>query len=583
MNSVGQQHQSQSQRLALQELGCHIASFLAPEDIFACCLVSKQWYQDWNPLYWKDVIRKVPKDLSRHGHLIRNLDLSFSQPSDKLARVREHSLNLRSLKLTGYGFTRSNFEEEVLGIRSAPTAEAEVTEEGLQDLENPFILNPGHRNAYLSNTLHSLELSVPPEVCSVLLSRLAQARRAGLLQGLRSFKGRQAIVYYTCIEVDYPESCTQEISNILAFLDTFPELTSFSLLNLNIVRDTGEITAKPICIGREYVNITKLEICPNSLQEFEVLATKMPNVVELLLQPKESNLIPVIQQHFSNLTSLSFYMDDHEYSYDLVDDYDIASQRDIYKDWIQLFSELPNLEKFKTRMIFMPQLVLESLARSCPKLKSFKAVEQFTSLLGVQFMLRCCTALKDLHVSMVCPDDFFIDNHQPWKAPLENLHLAEVSLKYSEGVDMFRKRIRHWTRLKSLRIGHAFSMSIKSLLDSEDCRAVSEETRSFLPWTEELYDKEDGSNRSRNRDSIDLIYSVSNAKGSRSGCAAPAVVAPHYPCLEELILECVPKVSPEGIYWRMVDIMPRLRSLQLDITLSEKDILKMRGCTVPIT
>jgi len=607
MESPKRSHPNQAQQLvlSLQELRQLIASLLSSKDHLACCQVSRQWHQDWSPFYWKDVIRRIPKDFSRYGHLIRNLDLRFdSYLADTLTGIRTHCLGLRSLKLVGRACTQLEFDVGVLGIHSAPLSSPiapkakQGTDEAVsQDpMNNPFHATLG-RNGFLSNSLHSLNLAMPPKICDVILPRLTQARRAGLLQDLRSFCMGQMIIFYTCIEVEPTLPCTLKISTVLEFLDAFPELISFSTTDITIVDDTEADISKLMisppsidqapsaqhCQAQARPNIVKLHVSPATPQGFKLLATKMPNVVDLALQPRGSgNLLPLILQYYPTLTSLALYMDYHNGAYDRVDESDLESLKDKYKDWIQLFQGLPNLEHLKSRLVGLPYVVLKTITQSCPKLKSFSAIEQTTSIRGVQYLLRHSTTLKVLILSENCDTSFFSDDGQPWKAPLETLHLEDVTLTEDQGQDTFRNRIRQLTRLRSLKVGYAGRMSIRSILDPDDCRLADAEKRPLPPKAGENaegWKAIDGVTHSSNDDSTSRnnIASASTKDGDIGGLIdgdmAPVV---HYPCLEELKLSYFPKVSTQGAYWRVVDTMPRLRSLKLDKKLNEDDILEMR-------
>lgn len=591
MKSAGQPCQSHAQRqvLSLQELRQHIAPFLGLSDLLACCQVSKQWHQDWNPFLWKNVNKKVPQDFSRYGHLVKNLHLRMSSypvtSGGVAASIRDSCLNMRSVSLTHYGWTLPQFENGVLGIPSAsplslPAAKQDMSIEAVRQVQVNSFYSPPERNGFLSNSLHSLSLCMPPLVCDVILPRLTQARMAGSLQGLRSFTMYQAILYYTCIDVEVTPPCILKISTVFEFLDTFPELTSFSTADISIMNDTYQaVQSQQI---REHVYIVKLDISPATDREFELLATKIPHVVDLSIRPRgSSNLLPIIQQHYPGLTSFACRTRDHIDACIIVDDNNLETQKNKFKDWVQLLRGLSNLERF-TACAVLPFIVLESLALFCPKLEFFKANDEFVSLRGVRFMLQHSTALKHLVIPETAwQADFFKDDGLPWKAPLETLHVDHVGLHNDgESEDSFRNRIRQLTRLRSLRIAYAGTMTARSFLDEDDLRSAAAEKRYFVPKvkeTEEWSDDDDddwNDSVSNCRTWIDSVNIVGDTDESESG---DFTLIPHYPCLEELTLRYFPKVSVEGTHWRMMDIMPRLRSLRMDKTFRKMDILKMRG------
>ncbi|KAG0239041.1 hypothetical protein BGX31_003059 [Mortierella sp. GBA43] len=595
---------AQQQALSLREIREPVAVFLGQEDILACCQVSKQWHQDWNPFYWENVTRRTPKSFTRYGHLIRNLELRFSShPRNRLISIREHCVNMRSLHLTIYESRPSDFEEDVFGIQPAPQDNRVVVALAQQEADNPFY--PILRcNGFLSDSLCSLSFFMPPAVCDVILPRLAQASRAGLLQGLRSFVMRAAVITYTCIDVPPPPSCSLKLSTIFDFLDAFPKLTSFCFPSIALIEDKVPSFPELVLLNpwnintdhvlptvqqpqpqqqtREHVNVVKLEISLASAEAFRLVCTKMPNVLDLNIIPQGSwDMWTIIQQHYPGLVSLKCCMNDHVSGYFMVDD-SREDQKIKFKDWIQLFERLVHLERFDANEVGLPFVVLETLALSCPKLTSFKAVDQVTSLQGVQFMLRHCTALKNLHITTTCDSDFFDDGGQPWIAPVESLHFDTVKLSEGHGHDVFRNRIRQLTRLKILHIDYTAGMSARAIFDEEDMVVVNKEKRTFLPkfkeeeevtWKDwdEIMDKGNFVNLEVDVDVADnheKSHQVDNERGN---------IAPqsHYPSLQEMVLGHF-RVPNEGIYWRAVEIMPRLRSLTLDFTLREGDIVRMR-------
>ncbi|KAF9202411.1 hypothetical protein BGZ49_007425 [Haplosporangium sp. Z 27] len=460
----------------------------------------------------------------------------------------------------------------VLGIKPEPKLankrdQLKGVELGIRNSPNPFIKDLEAENGFLSNSLNSVELYLPPAVCEVLIPRFIQARRAGRLQNLTCFHMGSAIIHYTCIEIPLPKTCYLKMSDILVFLNEFSNLESFSTGDMETIDDCGEneaiYTTKPESIDNDLISasnqeryqeqkeyrLMKLEITPSSSRMFERLVSKMSRLTSLSLYFVGTiNLLPAIQKHCQNLTSLALDMSAHYYPNDPIDDLN-PDQEQKYKDWILLFKALPKLERFAGSSVSMPTVVLKTLATSCPNLKYFRACEDsILATSGVSFLLQNCLALKDLILEQHYNIDLF-GGDQAWKAPLENLHFDVVKLFNEEENDCFRKRIYQLPKLKSLKIAYASKMSIRAILNpnDKDSEVVGE------PLAQDLATPSDG------RISHDII-------------------APNAPCpnLEILALGYFSEKSYE-MFLKIVDSMPRLQSLIIGEQYSREAIMSARN------
>ncbi|KAI8599578.1 hypothetical protein EDD21DRAFT_156603 [Dissophora ornata] len=193
------QESAQQRVFALPELRDHIGFFLSPTDIRPCTLVSKQWHQDWTPIYWKDIQHVCPWNLASFGHLVQHLDLrrttSFLRTATTfkhLTVIQRHCQNLRSLKLMDFIIEPAEFKAFVMGISTTSAAAADSSSTVSKETDLTTGITSGYtdtmaRNGYLSNSLQLLELHFPPDSCALILPWLIQAKRAGQLQQLRSF------------------------------------------------------------------------------------------------------------------------------------------------------------------------------------------------------------------------------------------------------------------------------------------------------------------------------------------------------------------------------------------------------------
>ncbi|KAF9359159.1 hypothetical protein BGX26_013012 [Mortierella sp. AD094] len=224
------------------------------------------------------------------------------------------------------------------------------------------------------------------------------------------------------------------MSDILTFLDEFPDLETFSTGDIQITDDSGAYCPEIHQKQNQY-RLTNLEIAPKTPSMFESLVSRMPRLTDLSIHSIGTiNLLPSAQQYCPNLTSLMLDMYDHYYP---TNNDPSLDQKKKYKDWILLFQALPKLEQFRGISVPMPMVVLEALAKSCPRLKLLKAYDDSTLTgPGVSFLLQNCLALKDLFLEQYYYADLFKGN-QPWKAPLENLHFDAVILRSDEENDLF--------------------------------------------------------------------------------------------------------------------------------------------------
>ncbi|KAF9116103.1 hypothetical protein BGX27_004901 [Mortierella sp. AM989] len=471
------QGQAQVKVFYLQELRSHIAQYLDLKYIAACCLVSQQWHRDWSPICWRDVRHKEPSDFTRNGHLIRTMELWSSSKFRPLADIRDHCPNLLSLKYIDFHLKAPAFEM-ALGFKpghslSSPTiSEPELMKEQNQrnrvedakvlDLQSQF------------DPLKSLELFLPSEACEIVLPRLIQAKRAGQLQNLRSFRMSITRIFYTCIMAPLEKPRYLKLSDILTFLDELPDLKTFSTCEIMTTDDEeAEEFVQPTELEYsntdktgEYHRLTNLEIAPKKPSIFERLVSRTPHLTSLSVHCVGTiNLFPLIQQYCPNLISLELDMESMHYQSNPIIDKQSLDQEQKYCDWILLFKSLPKLEEFSGIYISMPMVVLQALATSCPRLSYFKTCEDSNlSAPGISYLLQKCLALKKLTVDQDYNADLF-KGDQPWKAPLEGLCLNAVSLLNSEDCDIFRERMRQLPQLKSLKIEYAANMQTQAFLE----------------------------------------------------------------------------------------------------------------------
>ncbi|KAF9952912.1 hypothetical protein BGZ72_005841 [Mortierella alpina] len=572
-----QQLRTQDRALALQELREHIGSYLSRRDLGALCLASKGWHQDWNPVYWKNVHK--PKvhtvDFISQGHLIRNLELTTSK-QPVLGAIRDHCQHLRLLRLTSYQLTPESFKECIMGLQltaAAETAQVQQTVEQAVATDNPPALNAGFdKSAYICNSLHTLEFRTGPEVCEIVLPWLTRARKAGQLKGLRSFTMAPAVITYTCIIMDPEPQRFVKLSDIYAFLDAFPALTEFSTGDMSIMDDTqpsAKVEVVPavrrITEQRVYSNITSLQVHVEHNALFEDLASRMPNITQLSVYlAGSSNIIPAIQQHYPGLRTLAVDMSYHSNYYRPFDDKDIEDQRRVLKDWISLFQRLPHLESFSTRNTSMPLAVMESLAKSCPRLERLRfGYNTFLSVLGLELLLRSCTRLKHLHVEDQTLPAHIIANDELWKSPVETLYLDQVTLTTEEHMDNFRRRIRSLPTLRSLTFNGCSCLTARALLEPHEygLATVSQKSTSYADVTQAA-SEHDGASCDKENEPMRASVAI-----------ATNTIA--YPNLETLSIEWFkdPLLSNwDAAFSKMLDHMPCLRSLVLVENYSEEKL-----------
>ncbi|KAG0004498.1 hypothetical protein BGZ65_000249, partial [Modicella reniformis] len=62
--------------LEIPEIVSYVASYVRKRNLTACALVSKTWYQAFNPFIWHDITSNhdeqfLPKAIHRHSQLVR--------------------------------------------------------------------------------------------------------------------------------------------------------------------------------------------------------------------------------------------------------------------------------------------------------------------------------------------------------------------------------------------------------------------------------------------------------------------------------------------------------------------------------
>ncbi|CAO3563513.1 unnamed protein product [Mortierella alpina] len=557
------QPRSQDRALALQELREHIGSYLSRSDLGALCQVSKGWHQDWNPLYWKIVHQpKVSTvDFASSGHLIKSLELATTK-QPVLCAIRDRCHQLRHLRLTSYKLTPEMFKECIMGsppVTAAETVQAQETSVQAKTGDIPPALEPCfYRSAYLSNSLHTLNLRTGPEVCEIMLPWLTRAKQAGYLQGLRSFTMAPAVITYTCIVMDPEPERYVKLSDIYAFLDAFPALTAFSTSEMKIINDvqlkykevptsqgaSNTTTVNSVASGpthpRVYPSIISLQLHVGHEALFQDFACRMPNVTKLSVYPAgSSNIIPAIRQHYPGLKMLAVDMSCHPEYYKPFAEADIEGQRREFKDWIDLFQGLPHLESLSTRYTSLPLTVMESLASSCPKLEQLRfGYGTLLSVPGLESLLRSCTQLKDIHVEDQALSASIIANDDLWKSPVETLYL-------DQGCSCLSARV--------LLEPHEYALAS---VDQGSGPITDTDTKATREGSEPM--------RSKKMD----ISSNTIA----------------YPCLEKLSIEWFkdPLFSDSSeAFSTMLNHMPCLRSLVLDRDFTEEEVHQVRRRPIP--
>ncbi|KAI1318425.1 hypothetical protein EDD11_006509 [Mortierella claussenii] len=590
----------QDQVLALQELRDHIASHLNPQDLVACCSVSRQWHQDWNPIHWRKICQRKPKDLARHGHLIRKLDISVSCLTNSLEQIRDHCLNLQTLKIVEYNMNVAEFEERVLGIQSnrypglnsvstaeekpVPLAgerkdgaeeqeEQEEQEEESEEKEvatsvepcvdysyNPFLDGSTRiENGFLSSSLISLGLCLPPAVTMHILPRLVQARQAGRLKRLRTFRMGKAYIYYTCIEMPPEPTSHVNLSDVFAFLNAFPEVTTFSTGNVQVIDDIrrDQYEQDKNQQGQQHFKrLTDLQLMPRNTLVFQQIITRTPNLTHLHLDLwEDNNIFPDISRYCpQGLTSLTLNLEGHQQRSD--------------DEWTAVFQRLPNLKRFITKSCNMSSgVVLKSLARTCPELSHFSAGEgSEVSVEGVSYMLQHCAHLKELYLAQSYRIDLFQGPHKgpqsvdeaPWRAPVEKLHFDIISLMNVDEHDIFRARMRQLPRLRRLAINYAYSFTLRAFQEP---------------------DKVESRELPEGRETTEDFGGVSNLQipPSTSGMnrEKPTKQSTAYPNVEELIVNGIDSRVP-GCFDALINVMPRLRMLEIGTVYGVKEIQEAR-------
>ncbi|KAF9982624.1 hypothetical protein BGZ75_005921 [Mortierella antarctica] len=589
------QPRNQDRALALQELREHIGSYLSRSDLGALCLASKAWHQDWNPTYWKSVCKPktLTVDFASNGHLIRNLELRTSKQL-VLSAIRDHCHNLRQLKLTSHKLTAETFKECIMGwppTTTATSGEEQETPEQANVADIPSALEPCFdKSAYLSNSLHTLDLRTGPEACEIMLPWLTRARKAGQLQGLRSFSMIPAVITYTCITMDPEPERFVKLSDIYAFLDAFPALTEFSTGDMKIMDDTQpkhkeaptttrgtSYTPKQASVAGGvtepcvYPSICSLQLHVEYDALFEKVASRIPNITKLSVHlAGSSNIIPAIREHYPSLKMLAVDMSSHSKYYQPFADEDIEGQRREFKDWIDLFQGLPHLESLSTQFTSLPLTVMESLASSCPRLEQLRfGYGTFLSVLGLESLLRSCTRLKDIRVddqtlpaSIIAMDEF-------WKSPVETLYLDQVYLRTEQDMDNFRRRIRQLPTLRSLTFNGCSCLSARVLLEPHEygLASVGQESNVNTDTTQAAKTRDDGASCDEEGEPM-----CANTINSYSNTIA-------YPNLEKLSIEWFKDpllCESDEAFSKLLDHMPCLRSLVLVQDFTEEKLHQVR-------
>ncbi|KAF9935943.1 hypothetical protein BGZ65_002859 [Modicella reniformis] len=79
--------------LGIPEIVSYVASYVRKRDLTACALVSKTWYQAFNPLIWHDISWKygrpfLPEAIQRHSQLVRAFKVPFGVETKALHSLR---------------------------------------------------------------------------------------------------------------------------------------------------------------------------------------------------------------------------------------------------------------------------------------------------------------------------------------------------------------------------------------------------------------------------------------------------------------------------------------------------------------
>ncbi|KAF9568578.1 hypothetical protein EC968_002916 [Mortierella alpina] len=421
----------------------------------------------------------------------------------------------------------------------------------------------------------------------MMLPWFTRAGKAGQLRGLRSFTMLPAVITYTCIIVEPEPDGFVKLSDIYAFLNAFPELTEFCTGGMKIVDDTQPrqteaptsqeniyIDATEVAATkteavepRTYPNISSLQLRVEHDALFQNIASQMPNLTKLSVHlAGSSNIISAIRQHYPGLKSLAVDMSSHEQWYRPFTDKNIEGQRREFKDWIELFQGLPHLVSLSTQYTTFPLVVMESLAKSCPRLEQLRfGYDTLLSVLGLESLLRGCTRLKSFRVEEQKLPASFIANDELWKSPVETLYLDQVYLQTEQDVDNFRRRIRLLPTLRSLTFIGCSCLSARALLEPHeyDLASVGQELHSSTDSTQSIGEHDAASSSVETHASKMALFHNKVA----------------YPNLEELSIEWFkdPLLSDsDEAVSKMLDHMPCLRSLMLVRSFTEAELHQLR-------
>ncbi|KAG0297242.1 hypothetical protein BGZ98_000657 [Dissophora globulifera] len=606
------QHQQQQNRnqdladrreLVLQELRGHVASYMSRQDIGACRFVSRQWFADWNPLYWREIRGIWPPALNRHANFIRELEVRGRSSDKPISVIRDHCHNLRSLKLAARKMTVAECKQHILGLQGQEQEQEQEKRDQNQSTRNLLPIDkmdtPLKLNGFCSNTLRLLELLLPPEVCDIVFPWLLCVKKtSGQLQGLRSFCLGETIITYTCMNRPEPAHCTLMLSQVLEFLNRLPSLTTFSTCDLEIIDDLEANSApntllpptSSISISdqkpRDAYRLDSLEISPQQVSVLDHLVTRMPHLQSLeVYLTGDIDLISHIPRHCPQLTSLALDMYGYNRTVTCLEPDDLRRQAAVFHDWIQLFRGLSRLKTFYARCLMLPELVLKAMAESCPDLQEFLADgDTETSVAGVVFLLKKCRALKRLtllqsydielfgygnrssdtisdvlitatgatittetpfngHLRTLTEEGHGAESDQgfmePWVAPLEHLMLDSVRIKNDKEIDIFRRRLHQLTLLKSLKIEYAYDITIRAFVEPEHEHRIVETGR--------VIDLKD----------IDTVLKPPSTRPDDEFNSG------RFQHLEVLMLGCRINHSEDALS-QLIDMMPRLRSMDFD-------------------
>lgn len=485
----------------LPELVQHVVLHLDFKDWRACCYVSHQWYQHWCPYLWKAIKGKQPNDLSRHGHLIRELDLTLSYGDLNVSHIRNHCLNLTSLRLEVERLDGAAFEEKVLGLEPMDK-NATLSPEPIKSARpavdfchlSSKVIRPSTPNGFLSNSLTSLELHFGTQGCPTILSRLIEARKAGYLLNLQTFGTGQPIAFAPCVDNEPKSEPPVSLSSVFSFLGAFPSLRSLSTGGSPVQDDLSWTAMEALDRIGVFPCLRHIGLEPGTAAVFEKLIRTMPGVTEIAFHGLDATLhdevFSLVSTHTPHLTFLSVRQPPHD-AFHLVADTDMGMDTEMiagaitgasyHPGLVRVLDSLPQLESLEVLGGTFSLGAAMAIVESCPCFKSLRSRRASVTITGLQYMLEECETLRILDLDTTLPSHFFFEGSQVryqyhpspttpttnWSAPLEQWTVGQVHFEDVYELEAFRNRVDYQvTQLRFLKIQDARLISLTDLSDS---------------------------------------------------------------------------------------------------------------------